>query len=101
MNINHYYFSFDIFPIFLIGKNQMSTYNKSTDRDTHGRINRKLTKNEVSRSSKYSKLKHLRFVLIQRHTHKQLLQQILNGFTIDAMLFNEHPHKPTKYDCCL
>lgn len=79
----------------------MSIYNKSTDRDKRCRINRKYTKNEVSRNSKYSRLKHLHFVLIRRHHHKQLLRLMVDGSDIDATLFNEHPHKPTKYDCCL
>jgi len=79
----------------------MSTYNKATDRNMNGSINRKYTNNEVSRSPIYAKLKHLHFILIPRHQHKQNCRQITLGANVDEFMFNNYPHKPTLYDCCL
>jgi len=79
----------------------MSTYNKATDRNINGSINRKYTSNEVSRSPIYAKLKHLHFVLIQRHQHRQICREITLGVNSEGLMFNHHPHKPTRYDCCL
>ena len=80
----------------------MSIYNKAIDRDSNGRISRKLTNNQSNRTPKYAYSKHLHFVLIPRHRHKQLCRQIIIGFDVEEeMIFNSHPRKPTFYDCCL
>ena len=78
----------------------MSVYNKK-QRDTNGRISRLLTKNQHSRTKQHASQQHLHFVLIPRHRHKLLLRQIVLGFDSEMMNFNNHPRKPTKYNCCL
>jgi len=78
----------------------MSIYN-AKQRDSSGRINRLLTKNQLNRPKGYARSKHLHFILIPRHRHKQLLRKIALGFDVNEMTFNSHPHKPTLYDCCL
>jgi len=78
----------------------MSIYN-TKQRDSHGRISRLLTNNQLNRPKQHSASKHLHYVLIPRHRHKQLLRKIALGFGADEMIFNKHPRKPTLYDCCL
>ena len=78
----------------------MSVYNKK-QRDTSGRISRLLTKNQLNRPRKHASLQHLHFVQIPRHRHKLLLRQIVLGFDSEEMIFNSHPRKPTRHDCCL
>ena len=79
----------------------MSIYNKSSDRCNNGRINRKLTSNQFHITTKHAYLKHMHFVQIPRHHHKQLCQQIVRGFEYEMMSFNTHNHKPTLHCCCL
>ena len=78
----------------------MSIYN-TKQRDSKGRISRLLTKNQVNKPKSYAASKHLHFILIQRHRDKQLLRKIVLGFNVAEMVFNNYPHKPTLYDCCL
>jgi len=78
----------------------MSIYNKK-QRDSNGRIYRKLTNNQFNRTKKHAYLQHLHFVLIPRHRDKQYCNQIVAGYDVEAMIFNPHPRKPTLHDCCL
>ena len=78
----------------------MSIYNKKI-RDKNGRIPRQLTCNQINRTKKYASAKQLHFVLIPRHRDNELLRQIVAGFDVEEMVFNNHPHKPTLYNCCL
>jgi len=78
----------------------MSIYNKN-QRNSSGRIPRKLTCNQISRHRKHASLQHLHFILIPRHHDKQCCHQIVFGFDVEEMVFNNHPHKPTLYNCCL
>lgn len=79
----------------------MSIYNKATDRNIHNRINRKYTKNQIHRSTRYSKLKHIHFVLLSRRKHKQYCRNIVQGYSYEQYNFNPYSKKPSKYYCCL
>jgi adenosyl cobinamide kinase/adenosyl cobinamide phosphate guanylyltransferase len=75
----------------------MSAYNKATDRDLKGRINRKYTRKEKHWRKPNKWFRKLYSIRPKRRINKVLCIQVMKRFNLDSLVYPLGNNKPHQY----
>ncbi len=75
----------------------MSAYNKATDRDLKGRINRKNTRKEKHWRKPNKWFRKLYSIRPKRQINKVLCIQVMKRFNLDSLVYPLGNNKPHQY----